>query len=559
VNTSRWLLAVLLALGAALRIHGLTDHELWIDEYGTWWAIAGDGWGDCWRRVLEIHGQSPFYYLLTRLCVDLFGLGTASLRLPSLAAGLGLLALAYPLALRIFRDRHVALLCVAALAVDDRLIYYSQEARPYALALLCAAGSFHCYALLLDHGGRGARLAYVASAALTWYAHYLFGVVVAAQVLHLVLQRPWTAGRGRAWLGTLALLGAAMAPGLAQLSSLFRRRETVDWIAPTGLLASLKPAVELVDPLILVSVGGLVLLAGSRQDLAGLPRGSRPGIVLLWLAVPCLVFTAITAAFGVSLLHARYLVVAAPAVPLLYGALLAMPRGGRLLRTLPLVAYAGLVVGMQLAPLVRRDGGPFWWFLHHGWESATRELVRGYRDGDLILYRTGFVELDDVVRGRASPATIEFVEWPFLAHLPKDREFHRRALPYSDTPELRVRLAPTLAEARAASRVWVIGLHPQDPRGQPVVGLLEMAVEGRAREWLVNSHYGVNLFLVREPAAPREGGRRTRPRRPARASGVTAPSASRPRIPADGRRDARARAAPRRPARPSRSGRAPRT
>ena len=514
MSGSRWLLAAFLTLGAILRVHGLTDHELWIDEYGTWWAIAGDTWGDCWRRVLEIHGQSPFYYLVTRLCVDLLGIGTASLRLPSLAAGLGLLALAHPLALRIFRDRRIALLCVAVLAVDDRLIYYSQEARPYALALLCAAGSFYSYAVLLERGGRGARLAYVATTALAYYAHYLFGVVLVVQALHFALQRPWTAARWRSWLGTLALLAAALAPGLGQLLSLFRRRETVDWIAPSsGLLAGLEAAGELLDPVALVTVGGLVLLAWRRRGLELPPREARPGIVLLWFAVPFLLITALPTVLGVSLLHARYLVVAAPAVPLLYGALLAMPRGGPLMRALPLVVYFGLVISLQLAPLVRRDGGPFWWFLQHGWESATNELVRGYRDGDLILYRTGFVELDDVVRGQASGMTIEFVEWPLLAHLPKDREFSRRPLPYSDTPEMRARLASMLAEAPAARRVWVLGLHPDDTGRGPVTGLLGMALQGRPMQRLASSHYGVvQLFLLRNPGAGGEGGSHPRPR-----------------------------------------------
>ena len=514
MSGSRWLLAAFLTLGAILRVHGLTDHELWIDEYGTWWAIAGDTWGDCWRRVLEIHGQSPFYYLVTRLCVDLLGIGTISLRLPSLAAGLGLLALAHPLALRIFRDRRIALLCVAALAVDDRLIYYSQEARPYALALLCAAGSFYSYAVLLEHGGRGARLAYVATTALTWYAHYLFGVVVVVQALHFALQRPWTAARWRPWLGTLALLAAAMAPGLGQLLKLFRRRETVDWIAPSsGLLAGLEAAAQLLDPVALVAVGGLVLFARSRRGLELPPREARPGIVLLWFAVPFLLITALPTVLGVSLLHARYLVVAAPAVPLIYGALLAMPRGGRLMRALPLVVYLGLVIGWQLAPLVRRDGGPFWWFLKHGWESATSELVRGHRDGDLILYRTGFVELDDVVRGRASAATIGFVEWPLLAHLPKDREFSRRPLPYSDTPEMKARLASLRPEVAAARRVWVLGLDPVNTTSESFAALLAMAASGRRVEVLASSNHGVvQLFLLRDLGAGGKGGSHPGPR-----------------------------------------------
>jgi hypothetical protein len=299
-----------------------------------------------------------------------------------------------------------------------------------------------------------------------------------------------------------------MAPGLGQLLTLFRRRETVDWIAPSsGLLAGLEAGAQLVDPVALVAVGGFVLFARSRRGLELPPRDARPGIVLLWFAVPLLLITLLPPMLGINLLHARYLVVATPAVLLLYGVLLAMPRGGQLLRTLPLVVYVSLVVSLQLVPLLSRDGGPFWWFLKHGWESATNELVRGYRDGDLILYRTGFVELDDVVRGRASAATIEFVEWPLLAHLPKDREFRRRPLPYSDTPEMRARLASMLPEVAAARRLWVLGLDPVDTTSESFAGLLAMATQGRPMEVLASSNYRVvQLFLLRDLGAGGEGG-----------------------------------------------------
>ena len=48
----------------------------------------------------------------------------------------GLLAVAVPLGRQSFRHPSTALLAVAAVAVNERLIFYSQDARPYALALL---------------------------------------------------------------------------------------------------------------------------------------------------------------------------------------------------------------------------------------------------------------------------------------------------------------------------------------------------------------------------------------------------------------------------------------
>ena len=135
-GSSHWLLLAILAAGIVLRAWGIADRVLWIDEYGTWWTIAGETWCDCWNRALREQEQSPLYYLTARLSVQLLGLGALSLRLPSLLFGIGLLALGYPLALRLFRDHRIALLTVLAFALSDRLVYYSQEARPYAMGLL---------------------------------------------------------------------------------------------------------------------------------------------------------------------------------------------------------------------------------------------------------------------------------------------------------------------------------------------------------------------------------------------------------------------------------------
>ena len=429
-TSAYWLLLVILASGIFLRAWGIGDRWLWIDEYGTWWTIAGATWGDCWSRALEIHGQSPLYYLAARLSVDLFGPGALSLRLPSLLFGIALLALSYPLALRLFRDHRIALLTILAFALNDRLIYYSQEARPYAMGLLCAGGSFYFYAALLDRGGLGLRLGYLLTTLATYYTHYLLGVVLLVQLLHLATQRPWTWARWRPWIATTGLLGLMMLPGLWQLQALFARRQGLDWIPPpSGPLAVFQPAIELLDAPLLGAVGAAALLAWVwRREGRIASREAHAGIVVLWLFVPFLVFSVLPLLFGINLLHARYLVVLAPAVPMVYAALMALPRGGALRASLPLVVFLWLAVSLQIVPWLRGEGA-YGWYFRHGWENAVQELVREHRHGDLILFRTGFVELDEAVRGEASPTTTEFVEWPILAHLPADREFRRIPLP----------------------------------------------------------------------------------------------------------------------------------
>ena len=462
-SSGRWIILTFLALGVLVRVLGFADHELWIDEYGTWWTIAGESWGEVWRRALTIQGQSPFYYLAVRLVVEPFGVGAASLRLASLVFGIGLVALSYPLAMRVFGDRRIALMTMAVFAVDERLIFYAQDARPYGLALLCACASFFFYLGLLRGAGGWTRLGYILTTTAAYYAHYLFGIILLIQALHVVMQRPRSAKRLRVWLGNFLLIGVSMVPGLWHLSNLYQRRQVLDWVPYSGLLANLKVTLAFLDPLVLGTVGGTVLLVWllRRRERFLLPDGYR-GVVLLWFAVPIVFFAVLPGLIGVSLLHPRYLAIAVPAVALACGVLLGLPRQRSLVSYLPLIVFLALVGGLRIEPMLR-DKGASAWFRMHRWESATRALVANYQKDDLILFRTGFVELDQTIKGQASPMVAEFVGWPILVHLPAGGQFHLQPLPYSDTPEMRALLGRILQHASAAQRVWVVGIAPVLP------------------------------------------------------------------------------------------------
>ncbi len=487
-------LTALLAGGAALRISGLTDHGLWIDEYGTWWAIAGETWRDCWDRVIAIHGQSPLYYFLVRLSTEVFGVETASLRLPSLLAGLGLLAFAYPVAIRLFRGRRISLLCVAAFAVNPHLIHHSQEARPYALALLLAAASFYFHAAAVDRGRIGDHAASVVASMLAFYAHYLFGILMLAQAAHLLVRRPQTAQAWRRWIAHATALGVLAIPGLLQTRSLFSRREALDWTpARSSFWAGIETASNLLDPIALGAVGVTVGICLLARRLDKPPARADIALPLLWFAIPVLVIGFAAPLAGIHLNHDRYLVMVVPAVALLTGLLLGLPAGAPLYRLAPVGVFLVLVIALRLVPQAERSGGPFWWFYHQDWEGAVSKIAEGYREGDVILYRTGFVELDAVLHGTASAETSEFAAWPLLAHLPAERDFEQVALPYSTGPEEMTALVRRLRSLRA-KRVWLVGLDPVNRNGTSFRNLEEMVRRGLPMKTLASETYGLVLL-----------------------------------------------------------------
>lgn len=134
---NRWLLGVVVAIGCILRLYAINDC-LWVDELHTAWTVA-DGWADVAPRAA--HGNNgPLYFWLVRSVTSTFGLHEWSVRLPSVLAGIGLIAGTYVVA-RAWRCAVPASLATAALvAVDSNAIFFAGEGRSYALV--------QCFALI---------------------------------------------------------------------------------------------------------------------------------------------------------------------------------------------------------------------------------------------------------------------------------------------------------------------------------------------------------------------------------------------------------------------------
>jgi 4-amino-4-deoxy-L-arabinose transferase-like glycosyltransferase len=479
-----------LLLGAGLRIYHFDRPGLWIDEYGTWWVIASEGYAGVAARAWEVQGQSPLYYLIVRGFVDLFGLASWSLRLPSLLFGILALWLGYVVTRELFRDRRLALMATAALAIHAPLIRYSQEARPYALALALSLASFALFIQVSRGSGFARRAAYALVTAATFYAHYLFGFALLVQAGYAVSQRTATRRPTILALGVAMLL---MAPGGLQLANLFARRRSLDWAPdPTSVADSLGSVAQMfIDPwpLGLAALTVVALLAFGAGAWRGGP-GDRPGLVLGWLLVPLAVFALVPALLDVNLIHRRYLLFSAPAARILVGALLALPRRGRLFDALPLLVFTGATIFWVLLPH-HEATGTFAPRKDQHWDTAVGEMLAAYQEGDRVLLSTRFVEMDAVVAGVARESVREFVTWPLVAHLPADVTLPYTPLPYRVSPSTRPVFENTLREAFAAERVWVLGTGPS------VRTIAKLAAEDPSIAFARRERYGsVRLMLL---------------------------------------------------------------
>ncbi len=162
------LLIVLLAAG--LRLYHLGSKSLWLDEAVTATATTYRTFHDliAWTQWDD---QMPLYNLITWL-LGPFGHGEAFVRLPSAVAGTLTIPVMYFLGKATF-GRRAGLVAALLAAVMPFAIWYSQEARPYALLMLATSLQmyFAYQAVSLNRVFDWAGLA--AATLLNLYTHYI--------------------------------------------------------------------------------------------------------------------------------------------------------------------------------------------------------------------------------------------------------------------------------------------------------------------------------------------------------------------------------------------------
>jgi mannosyltransferase len=210
VNGSRPWLAVLglTVLAAVLRFATLGHQSYWLDEAYTVHALHGS-LGDVLRAVRHQESTPPVYYVLGWAWSKVFGLGPWGLRSLSALAGTLTVPVAYAIGARVARPR-AGLVAAALLAVAPLAVWFSQEARAYALAMLLVALSLWCLVTALDDGGRWWWAGWGVLSAFALATHYFAAFVIGPEVVW-VLVRARTRASAVA-VATIAFAAVVLAP-----------------------------------------------------------------------------------------------------------------------------------------------------------------------------------------------------------------------------------------------------------------------------------------------------------------------------------------------------------
>ncbi|GMW02837.1 MAG: hypothetical protein AMXMBFR84_39730 [Candidatus Hydrogenedentota bacterium] len=361
---------VFTAAAAVVRFYALGRQSLWFDEIATWHTGAYSSLRDVVFADRSWNLYPPGYGVFTHYVMAVGGISEWMLRFPSAVAGTLSVPLLYLVALRA-GNRRVAAISAGLLAFLLFPIYYSQEARPYALlqclVLICVLA--WTYVIEAWDARRPAPvwgLAVYAIAAIgCCYLHYfglLFVFLQGLLTFALLLRKPLHLARATALFGCIAL---AFLPWLPSMWGHLRNQANGPQMPPvdvnvfvafrdylnsafshgqTGTWASWL-VVWLVMLLLAFSFCGTVWAAyrGGRWSAAL----TGVGLLVAWLVIPFLLAYA-KSVTSASIFTHRNLIISMPAVYLAVAFAVARIPVPKALSW----CFAGMVVGVCALRLV---------------------------------------------------------------------------------------------------------------------------------------------------------------------------------------------------------------
>ncbi len=205
------MLGGLLLLGAILRFATLDLQSYRYDEAVTVGRVLHPSLFDTIAAVRRSESTPPLYYMVAWLWSRPFGSGEVAMRSLSALAGTASIAVVYLGAVALPLPRRAGLVAAAIVAVSPVLIWFSQDARAYALVFLLTALSFLFFARARRSGARRDLAWWAVASALALATHYFAGFVVVPEAALLLLA---IANRRRVAvaIGAVAVVAALLLP-----------------------------------------------------------------------------------------------------------------------------------------------------------------------------------------------------------------------------------------------------------------------------------------------------------------------------------------------------------
>ncbi|WP_447971361.1 glycosyltransferase family 39 protein [Nitrospira sp. M1] len=204
------LVALITVIGTGLRAYRLGYQSLWHDEILTYLSSNGSLSHVLFQTEVQTN-VLPLYYLVTHALLYWSDL-EISLRLPSFIFGSLTLPLFYAIVRHTF-GAQTGVWATGLLAISPFHIFYSQEARPYAMyVFLCVLALFLLQRCIDHQQSRLLKVSFVIVAVLTFLCHAAAIPFLAFLVLSILILRPLNEWRD--WVPTFLAVGLLLLPAV---------------------------------------------------------------------------------------------------------------------------------------------------------------------------------------------------------------------------------------------------------------------------------------------------------------------------------------------------------
>jgi mannosyltransferase len=398
-----WLIAAITLIGATLRFSTLGLQSYWYDEAVTVGLVSSRPYSML-HSLPGSESTPPLYYGVAWLWARVFGTTEVGLRSLSALCGTLAIPLAY-VAGKELVSRPAGALTAALAAVSPFLIWYSQEARAYALFVLLAAGSFALFLRAWSSPSRKRCGWWAIVSALALWTQYFAFFLVAAEVL-LLLWRRATRQPARLPVVGVGLAAVAIAPlayhqsqstlndWIAEQAFRARATDTIKWFLagpysishPWWILAAVSA----------IGITSVVLLSTSHER--------RGAVLSLALGSACVLLPLVAAAAGEDFWLYRNLIAAWIPLAIVLASGLATERQAGVVVRAGLVGVTAALLTFSTVAAIRVTSGhsakrPDWRGLAHclGPARPARILLvsPAYERIALRLYRPNVRPLPD--------------------------------------------------------------------------------------------------------------------------------------------------------------------
>ena len=209
--------------GAALRFGVLRQQSFWFDEAATI-DLVHKSFSGMVKAIPNEESTPPLYYVLAWGWAKAFGTGEFGLRSLSALFGTATVPAAYAAAW-IFVSRRAGLFVAAIVACSPLLVWYSQEARGYALLALLSVFSVYAFGRALQEAVTRWFAIWAVAACLALGTHYFAVFLIGAEAVWLVCAH---VRHRAAWFAVAAT--ALFAAALLPLALHQNGEDRTDWI-----------------------------------------------------------------------------------------------------------------------------------------------------------------------------------------------------------------------------------------------------------------------------------------------------------------------------------------